>query len=903
MRRAFDRGIAISLGAFAVLLMLNAGLSFWNTRRLAVDQGWVAHTHEVLALTGEVFSTLKDAETGQRGFLITGDDRFLAPYQAALDHVEGRLAKLRVLTADNLRQQARILDLERIAAARLALLKEGIVLRRRKGFAAAQAFLLEGKGLVEMDAARTLVAQIESDEKWLLRVRSRQSEQSYRMAIVTGPIASLLGLASAFALAWLLRRHLRARQTAAAALEFQGRMLDAVGQAAIATDPEGRIIYWNRFAETLYGWSRDEALGRDLIGLVVASGAVPRAEEIMSLLRSRTSWSGEFPVRRRDGTTFPALVTDTPILDERGRLRAVIGISSDLTEQKRIEEALRRDERTARFLADASAALSDLLDYESTLQKIVSLAVPVFADWCAVDMREGEGGPRRLAVTHSDPEKMRLAHELFEKYPPRPDDPHGIAKVLGTGASEYAGTVPDSLLAALAHDDEHLRLLRSLGLKSFIRAPLRSRAGTLGVFTFAMAESDRRYDADDLRVAEDIARRATVAMENADLYRALQAADLRKDEFLATLAHELRNPLAPIRNSLEIMARLKDDPESMEQARSIMERQLTQMVSLIDDLMDVSRISRDKLQLRKERVELAAVVRSAVEAIDPLVAASGHELIVALPAEPVWLLADPTRLAQVLSNLLNNSAKYTEPGGRITLAAERQGSDLVVAVRDTGLGIPAEMLPRIFDMFAQVDRSLERAQGGLGIGLTLVKRLVEMHGGTIEAHSEGVGRGSEFVVRLPVLIELHEPEPPVEPSGNGESAAAAPQRILVVDDNHDSARSLARLLKLVGNEVRTAHDGLEAVETATSFRPEVVLLDIGLPKLNGYDVARRIRQEPWGREMVLIALTGWGQDEDRRRSEEAGFNDHLVKPVNPDALLKLLQEWQRPRHEDRNTAP
>jgi CheY-like chemotaxis protein len=309
------------------------------------------------------------------------------------------------------------------------------------------------------------------------------------------------------------------------------------------------------------------------------------------------------------------------------------------------------------------------------------------------------------------------------------------------------------------------------------------------------------------------------------------------------------------------------------------------MVRLIDDLLDVSRISRNKLDIRKQRVELASVVESAVESSRPLIQQCGHELTIRLPPEPVALDADPVRLAQVFLNLLNNAAKYTKPGGHIWLTADREGSDALVSVRDNGIGIPGDMLPRIFDMFTQVDRSLEQSQGGLGIGLTLVRRLVDLHDGTIEARSGGPDQGSEFVVRLPLI------PPPLEPSpaSDGPRAAAlSGSRILVVDDNKDSADSLGMLLRLKANEIRTAYDGIEAVKVVETFRPQLVLLDIGLPKLNGYEVARHIRQQSWGRDVILVALTGWGQDEDRRRSQEAGFDFHIVKPVELSALEKLL---------------
>jgi len=379
---------------------------------------------------------------------------------------------------------------------------------------------------------------------------------------------------------------------------------------------------------------------------------------------------------------------------------------------------------------------------------------------------------------------------------------------------------------------------------------------------------------------------------------ALRDADRAKDEFLAMLAHELRGPLAPLRNMLEIIKRVDDRADLIQQASATMDRQLGQMTRLIDDLLDVSRISRGRIELKRERVELASVVYQAVEACRPLAECAKHEVTVTLPPEPIRLHADLVRLAQVFGNLLNNACKYTEASGRIGLSVELAGgvspAEVVVKVKDTGMGIRPDKLDSIFGMFAQVDRTLERSQGGLGIGLTLAKRLVEMHGGSLKAFSEGAGRGSEFVVRLPILIDKQREQQPAEPTGNEQPAPTA-RRILVVDDNPDSAASLAMLLKLTGNETYTAHDGLEAVEAAETFRPDVVLLDIGLPKLNGRDAARRIREQPWGKNMVLVALTGWGQDEDRRRSQESGFDHHMVKPVDYAALMKLLSFLPRSR--------
>jgi CheY-like chemotaxis protein len=368
---------------------------------------------------------------------------------------------------------------------------------------------------------------------------------------------------------------------------------------------------------------------------------------------------------------------------------------------------------------------------------------------------------------------------------------------------------------------------------------------------------------------------------------ALREADRRKDEFLATLAHELRNPLAPVRNSLHILRLAGADAAAQKQIVDMMERQVNHMVRLVDDLLEVSRITRGKIDLRKEVVDVAAVVRSAVETAGPVVEGAGHQLAISLPPEPVLLEADPVRLAQVVVNLLNNAAKYTEAGGQIWLTARREAGQVALSVRDTGTGIPAEMLPRVFDMFTQVDRTLGRAQGGLGIGLALVRSLVQMHGGSVEARSDGPGRGSEFTVRLP--LARSDVRRASENDGVAKSSAAlAGRRILVVDDNRDAADSLAMLLRFMGAEVLTAYDGPSALEVVRVHRPAVVFLDLGMPGMDGYAVAAQVRREPQYQDVTLIALTGWGQEEDRRRSREAGFDDHLTKPPDIGALEQLL---------------
>jgi PAS domain S-box-containing protein len=369
----------------------------------------------------------------------------------------------------------------------------------------------------------------------------------------------------------------------------------------------------------------------------------------------------------------------------------------------------------------------------------------------------------------------------------------------------------------------------------------------------------------------------------------LKEVSRRKDEFLATLAHELRNPLAPVRNALQIMRLASHDPATVGEARDMMERQVHNLIRLIDDLMDVSRISRGKIELKKERLSLATILQSAIEISRIQIEAARHELTVTLPSEPVWVQADQTRLAQVVANLLNNAAKYTEPGGRIWLNALREGENAVIRVRDNGVGVPAEMLPHIFDIYVQVSSSLDRSQGGLGLGLTLVRRLVEMHGGSIEAYSAGPGQGSEFVVRLPLAAE--NPAPP-HPEQNLQKDLLGPGspglRVLIVDDNRDSAESLGMLMKLAGHRVCIALDGPAALESARTFQPTIMLLDIEMPDMNGYEVARRIREQPNAEHVLLVAMTGYASDADRRRCQEAGFDHHLVKPIDYDALQRLL---------------
>jgi len=388
--------------------------------------------------------------------------------------------------------------------------------------------------------------------------------------------------------------------------------------------------------------------------------------------------------------------------------------------------------------------------------------------------------------------------------------------------------------------------------------------------------------------------RQTEARHEAEkqLVNSLRDADRRKNEFIATLAHELRNPLAPIRNAVALLKLKTKHDASLAKASDVIERQVVLMARLLDDLLDVGRITSDKLELRRERVDLATVIRDAVEMCRPLIQQHDHDVTVVTPPDPIYLDADPARLGQVFGNLLNNACKYTERGGHISITAERLAGDVMVTVTDNGIGLPQDQQSSIFEMFSQVDRAANRPHGGLGIGLHLVKRLVEMHGGRVDVQSEGPGLGSRFTVRLPVMSQLPPPTPPDLTVHATADTISATRRILIVDDNVDHAESLATLLSTEGHEIFVEHNGITGLQAAERLKPDIVMLDLGLPYIDGLDACRRIREQRWGRQMLLIAVTGWGQDIDRRRSSEAGFDHHLVKPVDARMLQSLLAGQQ-----------
>lgn len=605
--------------------------------------------------------------------------------------------------------------------------------------------------------------------------------------------------------------------------------LRSIGDAVITTDTEGRITYLNEVGESLTGWSYQDALGQPLERVFPIINEITRQpveNPAMRALREGVvvGLANHTLLIKKDGKECPIDDSAAPIRDELGYVSGCVLIFRDVSAQRQIEREKANQLLTARLLASI---------VESSNDAIISKSLDgIIQTWNAA------------------------AERLF-----------GYTAEEAIGRHISLVIPPDRL----AEEEQIIASLKEgKRIEHYETERVRSNGQRVEVsLTISPIKDDSRNVIGASKIARDITDR--------------KRAERRKNEFLATLAHELRSPLAPMVNMLEVLKRADGDAEILKRAHETIERQLGQMVRLVDDLLDLNRITHDRLELRRSEIELSSVIQQAVEAARPHVDAAGHNLIVDLPTEPIYLNADRARLAQMFGNLLNNSSKYTRPNGTIWLTAKRIDNDVAVTVKDNGTGIPRDKLDSIFDMFTQLDGTTDRAQGGLGIGLTLVKRLAEMHGGSIEAKSAGEGQGSEFVVRLPMLSQ-----PSVVTQAAIKSEPSPQRRILIVDDNKDSADSLALLLQITGNKIYMAHDGIEAIDAIEEHRPEVALLDIGLPKLDGHEVCRHVRQQPWGKDIVMIALTGWGQEDDRRKSEEAGFNGHLVKPVDYDKLLELL---------------
>jgi len=601
---------------------------------------------------------------------------------------------------------------------------------------------------------------------------------------------------------------------------------------------DGTLVDANRLSWEGCGFTKEQAVGKpfwDGPWWSPSADLVARIKDGSARAAAGETFRVETPYFVGDGSQRIADVTILPIRDEAGRVLFLAPTGTDITDRQRAEA---ERERFATVI-ESSTDFIGICDLNG---------IPFFVNRAGLEMV----GLDSLDAARATPvpefffpeDRPRILEEFF---PSVLEKGHGEVEVrfrhFKTGAARWMA-------------------YKVLTVKDAAGQPV------------ALAT-----------VSQDITARKSMEDNLRNLAAELSEADRRKDEFLATLAHELRNPLAAISNAVQVLRHGGRDSKTVDSASEMLERQVGQVSRLVDDLLDMSRITQGKIELRKDHVELTPILDQAVETARALLESRHHDLTVTLPSGPIYLRADAARLAQVVGNLLSNASKFTDDGGHIGLAVEREGKNVVIRVRDTGIGIAAADLPRLFDMFTQVDTSLERSRDGLGIGLTLVRALVEMHGGAVEARSAGLGQGSEFVVRLPTVAEAPKPGP--RPT-KGATARPVRRRVLIVDDNQDGAESLAVLLQLGGHETHTAHDGQQAIEDAERLRPDIVLLDIGLPRLNGYEVCRRIREQPWGKELSMVAVTGWGQQEDRRRSQEAGFDTHIVKPVEPEALMDLL---------------
>ncbi len=638
--------------------------------------------------------------------------------------------------------------------------------------------------------------------------------------------------------------------------QFDLRLIDLLPVAAyMCAAPSGEVIRFNKKASELLGYAphigKDTETGGSHRVYCTDGTQIPLHEiPMVNVLRHGVAIRDtEVILERSDGSRFYAVVNIDPIFNRRGDVIGAINVFVDISERKLAERQSQQlldimhaeHERLIRFFEHSSAFMAVLHGPQHIYEK---------ANERYLDMI-GRRDILGLRVVDVLPE---LEGQVFFTR---------LDEVYQSGRSFIDKEVHVLLLGATGERQEKIL--------DVVYEPLMSADGRVGrVLVHGLDLTEGKH------MEQELQRRA----------EELASLDRQKDEFIAVLAHELRNPLAPIRNGLQIMAMAEAKPEMLKPVRDMMDRQLSHMVRLIDDLLDVSRMNRNKLFLQKARVSLAEAMNHALEATRPALETAGHELILQLPPEDLQLDADLTRLAQVFGNLLSNSIKYTEPGGRIWFTAEVKSGEVTVGVRDSGIGIPREALSNIFDMFSQV-HSPQRTSTGLGIGLALVRNLVEMHGGRVTAESEGTGCGSSFLVHLPLGVAVT--PNPQEVTTPTVRAAVQQVKILVVDDNRDACTSLAMLLEIMGHVVRTAYDGQMAIQYAEEFRPQLVLMDIGMPVLDGYQATRRLRAFPWAQDIQIVALTGWGQDHDRHRSQIAGCSGHLVKPVGRADLENLIQ--------------
>ena len=673
--------------------------------------------------------------------------------------------------------------------------------------------------------------------------------------------------------------------------------------AIISKDLNSVVTSWNPAAEHIFGYRAEEMIGQS-IRRIIPPERQHEEDEVLARIRAGERIEHfETQRLRKDGSVLDVLLSISPVRDNAGHVIGASKIARDISDRIRARAAAERTRQHSAYLAQLSAAFAASLEPEQVLTTVATLSVPFFADWCAVDILHPTGQIERVTVRHVDPAKVQLATRARARY----EDsrlPTSPATVVRTGRAAIVPEITDQMIADSAHGDaERIALVRSLGLVSYLCLPMTVHGRTLGALTFATAESGRRYDEEDVRIAIDAAARTALAFDNARSYEQLQAANQLKDEFLATLSHELRTPLNAILGYARMLRAgiLKEDRR--DQALATVERNATTLTQMVEDVLDVSRIAAGKIRLHIQPVDLSVVLRDALATIGPAAEAKGVRLESIIESDPGRVSGDPDRLQQVVWNLLSNAVKFTPRGGRVQLRLQRVNSHVEISVSDTGIGIREAFLPHLFERFRQGDSTTTRAHGGLGLGLAIARRIVELHGGRIEAFSPGEGKGSTFRVHLPVMI-VHadlDIERGVHPrSASRDRIAEFPVlpdiMVLVVDDDPDAVALVREILESAGARVRTAASAVEALDSVAGDPPDLMVSDLGMPGMDGFELIRRIRQmESPVRDLPAAALTAYARSEDRARALRSGFEMHLAKPIDPSELIAAVASLARRR--------
>jgi PAS domain S-box-containing protein len=715
--------------------------------------------------------------------------------------------------------------------------------------------------------------------------------------------AGLIAVQVAFAVE-RTHAHQKIRESAGASQRLAA-IVESSDDAILSKDLNGIIMSWNRGAERMFGYSAAEVIGQS-IAIIIPPERLFEEDQVLARIRAGQPVEMETVRRRKDGTSIDISLKVSPVKNDDGHIVGASKIARDITARRRSEaervdllDEVRRERnaaesarRQAAFLAEVGSVLSRSLDYEQTFAEVARLAVPEIADWCAVDIVDKDGGLQRLTVAHTDPAKVRQAEELARRYARDPNRPGGLMDVIRSGKPSMMENVPLEWLAALAHDDEHLRHLVEFKLTSYLCVPLVSASGTLGAMTFAYAESGRHYTVRDLTFAEDLAARASLAFENALAYRRAHDANRLKDEFLATLSHELRTPLNAIIGYAHMLNMGILNGERQAKAIAVVKRNAEALGQIIADVLDVSRITSGKLRLDVRPVDMEDILRNAIATMQPAADAKG--VLLALQIDPTVAKAagDPDRLQQVVWNLLSNAVKFTPRGGHVQISLERREDAVDLVVRDDGQGIDPSFLPHIFERFRLADSRSSREHGGLGLGLAIVRELVELHGGRVSAASDGLGKGATFHVRLPRTIAESRPAARGARSFTPPPDQELPRllrgvRVLAVDDEEDALGLLRVVLETAGAEVTTARSAPDAMELLKASLYHAVIADIAMPRTDGLQLIRSIREQlpsPANR-IPAAALTAYARSEDRLSALAGGFQVHIAKPVNPNELV------------------